>query len=209
MRRIDASLRKTGALRDKFLKFLTSRRHRPSRTRPLYDPAPCGQLDLDPQKKLIFTDETGLSPKMARLRGRAIRGEHCRAGVPHGHWKTTTFTGALCLTAMTAPFVYDGAVNGNVFLAYVEQCCYRPLSPGILSSWTICPRTKRPGCARPSSASPTVPTPTPLKMPSQSRRPCCGLGQRERSMPVVGCGRRIDAPLHADRMRKLLQRCWI
>jgi hypothetical protein len=47
-----------------------------------------GQLDLDPAK-LVFIDETGLSTKMARLRGRAPRGERCRAGVPHGHWKTT------------------------------------------------------------------------------------------------------------------------
>lgn len=58
---------------------------------------------------------------MARLRGRAPCGERCRAGVPHGHWKTTTFTGALRLSGMTAPFVYDGAMNGNVFLAYVSQ----------------------------------------------------------------------------------------
>lgn len=63
---------------------------------------------------------------MARLRGRAPRGERCRAGVPHGHWKTTTFTGALRLTGMTAPFVYDGAMNGVVFLAYVKQV----LAPG-------------------------------------------------------------------------------
>lgn len=41
--------------------------------------------------------------------------------MPHGHWKTTTFTGALRLTAVAAPFVYDGAMNGNVLLAYVEQ----------------------------------------------------------------------------------------
>ena len=88
-----------------------------------------GQLDLDPQK-LIFIDETGLSTKMARLRGRAIRGERCRAGVPHGHWKTTTFTGALRLTGMTAPFVYDGAMNGNVFLAYVEQVLLPTLQAG-------------------------------------------------------------------------------
>jgi transposase len=67
---------------------------------------------------------------MARLRGRAPRGERCRAGVPHGHWKTTTFTGALRLTGMTAPFVYDGAMNGNVFLAYVEQVLVPTLSPG-------------------------------------------------------------------------------
>ncbi|PPJ48487.1 IS630 family transposase [Rhizobium sp. KAs_5_22] len=86
------------------------------------------QLDLDPQK-LIFIEEIGLSTKMARLRGRAIRGERCRAGVPHGHWKTMTFTGALRLTGMTAPFVYDGAMNGNVFLAYVEQVFLPPHCP--------------------------------------------------------------------------------
>jgi len=65
---------------------------------------------------------------MARLRGRSPRGERCRAGVPHGHWKTTTFTGALRLTGMTAPFVYDGAMNGTVFLAYVEQVLVPTLS---------------------------------------------------------------------------------
>jgi transposase len=67
---------------------------------------------------------------MARLRGRAPRGERCRAGVPHGHWKTTTFTGALRLGGMTAPFVYDGPMNGAVFLAYVEQILVPTLAPG-------------------------------------------------------------------------------
>jgi transposase len=67
---------------------------------------------------------------MTRLRGRAPLGKRCRAGVPHGHWKTTTFTGALRLTGMTAPFVYDGAMNGNVFLAYVEQVLVPTLQPG-------------------------------------------------------------------------------
>ncbi len=88
-----------------------------------------GQPDLDPER-LVFIDETGLSTKMARLRGRALRGERCRAGVPHGHWKTTTFTGALRLSGMTAPFVYDGAMNGTVFRAYVEQVLAPTLMPG-------------------------------------------------------------------------------
>ena len=88
-----------------------------------------GQLDLD-SAKLVFINETGLSSKMARHRGRAPRGERCRAGVPHGHWKTTTFTGALQLTGMTAPCVYDGAMNGNVFLAYVEQVLVPTLKLG-------------------------------------------------------------------------------
>lgn len=87
------------------------------------------QPDLDPER-LVFVDETGLSTKMARLRGRALRGERCRAGVPHGHWKTTTFTGALRLTGMTAPMVLDGPMNGAAFLAYVEQVLGPTLRPG-------------------------------------------------------------------------------
>jgi transposase len=87
------------------------------------------QLDLDPEK-LVFIDETGLSTKMARLRGRSLKGERCRAAVPHGHWKTTTFTGALRLTGMTAPMVLDGAMNGDAFRAYVEQVLAPTLSPG-------------------------------------------------------------------------------
>ena len=78
----------------------------------------------------MFIDETGLSTKMARLRGRAPLGERCRAGVPHGHWKTTTFTGALRLTGMTAPMVLDGPMNGTVFLAYAEQVLAPTLQPG-------------------------------------------------------------------------------
>src|SRR3546814_20184593 len=45
-----------------------------------------GQSELDPDR-LIFIDESGLSTKMARLRGWAPKGERCRAAVPHGHWK--------------------------------------------------------------------------------------------------------------------------
>ena len=69
----------------------------------------------------MFIDETGASTKMARLRGRALKGERCRAAVPHGHWKTTTFTGALRLDGMTAPMVLDGPMNRVAFQAYIEQ----------------------------------------------------------------------------------------
>ena len=67
---------------------------------------------------------------MARLRGRAKRGERCRAAVPHGHWKTTTFRAGLRLMGMTAPMVLDGAMNGPAFLAYVEQVLVPTLSSG-------------------------------------------------------------------------------
>lgn len=88
-----------------------------------------GQLDLDPAK-LIFIDETGASTKMARTRGRARRGERCRAAVPHGHWKTTTFTAGLRLNGLAAPMVLDGPMNGEAFLAYIGQVLVPELSPG-------------------------------------------------------------------------------
>ncbi len=67
---------------------------------------------------------------MARLRGRALRGRRCRAPVPHGHWKTTTFTGALRLSGMTAPMVLDGPMNAEAFQAYIKQVLVPTLRPG-------------------------------------------------------------------------------
>jgi hypothetical protein len=76
-----------------------------------------GQLDLDPTR-IVFIDETAANTKMARLYGRAPRGERCRAAVPHGHWKTTTFTAGLRYDGIAAPMVLDGPMNGEAFLAY-------------------------------------------------------------------------------------------
>ena len=87
------------------------------------------QPELDPDR-LVFIDETGASTKMARRCGRSRRGERCRASVPHGHWKTTTFVGALRTGGMSAPMVLDGAMHAGAFLAYVEQVLVPTLAPG-------------------------------------------------------------------------------
>ena len=87
------------------------------------------QSDLKPER-LVFIDETGASTKMARRYGRALRGERCNSPVPHGHWMTTTFVGALRLEGMTAPMILDGAMHGAAFLAYVEQVLAPTLSAG-------------------------------------------------------------------------------
>src|ERR1700758_4107263 len=86
------------------------------------------QATLDPDR-LIFIDETGTSTTMARLRGRAPRGERLVGKIPHGHWKTTTFVAGLRVNALTAPGVIDGPMNGNAFLAYVEQILAPTLRP--------------------------------------------------------------------------------
>jgi transposase len=67
---------------------------------------------------------------MARLRGRAPKGERLRAAIPHGHWKTTTFVAGLRLTGLVAPMVLDGPINRNAFQAYVDQVLVPALSPG-------------------------------------------------------------------------------
>jgi transposase len=81
-------------------------------------------------KHLVFIDETGASTKMARLSGRAKRGRRCRSPVPHGHWKTTTFAGALRLGGLTAPMVLDGPMNREAFNAYVTQVLVPTLQSG-------------------------------------------------------------------------------
>jgi len=58
---------------------------------------------------------------MARSHGRARRGERLVAPVPYGHWHTTTFLCGLRQDGLVAPLVLDGAINGEAFLAYIEQ----------------------------------------------------------------------------------------
>ena len=76
---------------------------------------------LDPAR-LVFIDETAVSTNLARVRGRAPRGDRVIGTVPLGAWKTITFVAALRHNKMTAPMVVEGAMTGEMFLAYIEQC---------------------------------------------------------------------------------------
>jgi transposase len=67
---------------------------------------------------------------MARLYGRAPRGERCQAAVPHGHWKTTTFTAGLRIGGIAAPWLIDGPMDGDAFRAYVTKVLVPELAPG-------------------------------------------------------------------------------
>jgi len=87
------------------------------------------QLDLDPDR-LVFIDETWASTNMARLRGRAPKGERLRMGIPHGHWKTTTLVAGLRLDGIAAPFVLDGPINREAFETYVARVLVPELRPG-------------------------------------------------------------------------------
>ena len=67
---------------------------------------------------------------MTRLRGRSPRGQRLIDKTPHGHWKTTTLIAALGIGGMRCSTVVDGAVNGDVFEAFVEQVLVPELQSG-------------------------------------------------------------------------------
>jgi transposase len=67
---------------------------------------------------------------MARHYGRAPRGVRVVGSVPHGHWMTSTFIAGLRCDGIIAPCLFDGAINGELFLAYVEQQLAPSLAPG-------------------------------------------------------------------------------
>jgi transposase len=83
---------------------------------------------VDPSR-LVFIDETWTRTDMTRLHGWAPRRRRLIAKVPHGHWKTSTFLAALRNDRIEAPCLFDGPINGERFLAYVEQFLVPTLTP--------------------------------------------------------------------------------
>ena len=84
---------------------------------------------LDPAR-LVFIDETWAKTNMTRTHGRARRGERLIAKAPRSRWRTLTFLAALRHDRIDAPCVIDGPINGESFLAYVEQVLVPSLKPG-------------------------------------------------------------------------------
>jgi transposase len=84
---------------------------------------------LDPAW-LVFIDETAVTTKMVRLNGRSRRGVELIGRAPCGKWQTITFVAALRHNKIVAPMVVDGAMNTEMFVAYVEQCLVPTLRRG-------------------------------------------------------------------------------
>jgi transposase len=87
------------------------------------------QSKLDPAQ-LVFLDETGTTTNMARRFGRGPRGDRVVGAVPHGHWQISTFVAGLRQDGLIAPLVLQGAMDGEAFLAYVQQFLAPALRPG-------------------------------------------------------------------------------
>ena len=78
----------------------------------------------------MFLDETGITTNLLRRYGRAPRGARVHDHAPCGRWQTSTFLAALRVTGLTAPGVFDGAIDGESFRAYIEQILVPTLQPG-------------------------------------------------------------------------------
>jgi transposase len=87
------------------------------------------QKHLEPSR-LVFIDETWVTTNMTPRYGRALKGQRLLGYAPHGHWQTTTFLAALCHDRIVAPAVFDGPINGETFLAWVQQFLVPLLRPG-------------------------------------------------------------------------------
>ena len=67
---------------------------------------------------------------MAPLRGWCARGQRLNGYAPHRHWKTSTFLAGLRRYAITAPLVFEGPINGEIFKTYVADVLVPTLRPG-------------------------------------------------------------------------------
>jgi transposase len=86
-----------------------------------------GRVDPD---RLVFIDETWAKANMAPLRGWGPRGERLKAKAPFGRWKTLAIIAALRRDRIDAPCLFDGPINGEIFLAWVQTFLLPTLRPG-------------------------------------------------------------------------------
>jgi transposase len=87
-------------------------------------------LAAEPTASLVFVDESGANTKMTRLRGRALGGTRLRARVPHGRYETRTLISAIRLEGACAPWLFQGPMDGEMFLAWMRQGLAPTLRPG-------------------------------------------------------------------------------
>lgn len=85
--------------------------------------------NLDPHR-VVFVDETAANTAMDRRYGYAPKGEPAVGPVPHGHYKSLTFTAALRADGLTAGQVLDGPMTGERFHEYVTRVLVPTLRPG-------------------------------------------------------------------------------
>jgi transposase len=87
------------------------------------------QKNVDPSR-LVFIDESGVKTNMIRLYGRAIKGERCHDKTPGGKWESETVLSSIRLDGQTESLMFEGAVDRQMFDAYIKQILAPSLRPG-------------------------------------------------------------------------------
>ena len=100
---------------------------------------------------LVCLDETGITTNLLRRYGRAPRGARVHDHAPCGRWQTSTFLAALRVTGLTAPGVFDGAIDGESVRAYIEQILVPTRQPPGRFRLTETPRAQHSEDPRPRS----------------------------------------------------------
>ena len=87
------------------------------------------RLAAVPTERLVFVDESGANTKMTRLYGRCLVGQRLVCPVPQGHYQMTTLIAAVRLRGPCAPWLFEGPMDGEMFLAWVRQGLVPALRP--------------------------------------------------------------------------------
>jgi transposase len=87
-----------------------------------------------PPARLVFVDESGANTKMIRWYGRSLPGQRLVDHHPQGHYQTSTLIAAVRVGGPCAPWLFEGAMDGEMFLAWVRQGLAPRLQP---EDWVI------------------------------------------------------------------------
>lgn len=122
------------------------------------------QPDMD-TAKLVFIDETGVTTNLIRRYGRAPKGKRLIDKTPYGHWKITTCIAALTEAGISALATLDGAMNGDLFLAWTTQILVPTLKPGDIVIWDNLPAHKNKAARQAIEAAGAIVRPLPAYSP--------------------------------------------
>jgi transposase len=87
-------------------------------------------MPLHDARQYVFLDESGVTTDLLRRYARSLRGLRTSDHTPCSHWQAHTVVAALRVTGVTAPAVFDGPIDNDSFLAYIEQVLVPTLRPG-------------------------------------------------------------------------------
>lgn len=97
---------------------------------------------------LKWLDETGSQLNLTRDYGRALPGERILERVPSAYGSNYTLVGVLGVNGIEAPWLLEGALNGDTFKLYVKQVLAPTLRPGDILLMDNLPTHKVAGIAQ-------------------------------------------------------------